>query len=60
MKVGRMEDMDRTFDIAFWRAQGPEARIAATWELVEIAAMVKGTDDSQLRLQRTVVSVHRV
>ena len=55
-RTGKLEDLDRSFDIAFWQAQDAKARFNATWELITHAARVKGTFDDvrQLRLQRTV------
>ena len=51
---GRLEELDRSFDLAFWQAQPPKARFDATWAMVVHAAKVKGMDADQLRLQRTV------
>ncbi len=49
---GKIEDLDRSFDIAFWAAQPPTDRFKATWELIEYAWKAKGGDVRQLRLQR--------
>jgi hypothetical protein len=35
MRFGRIEDMDRSFDIEFWQRQGDAAIFRAAWELVE-------------------------
>ncbi len=51
---GRIEDLDRSFAIAFWQAQSSAARFDATWELIVHAARVRGIDVRQLRLQRSV------
>ena len=51
---GRIEDLDRSFDLEFWQAQPAQARFDATWELVLHACKVKGIDVRQLRLQRDV------
>jgi hypothetical protein len=51
---GKLEDLDRSFDIEFWQAQTPQARLAATWELIVHAERVKGRDVSQLRLDRSI------
>ncbi len=56
---GKLEDLDRSFDIQFWQAQLPIARFQATWELILHAARVKGLDVRQLRLQRSVESFQR-
>jgi hypothetical protein len=56
---GRIEDLDRSFDLAFWQAQTSQARMQAAWELVVHAWRVKGNDVRQLRLQRSVESFQR-
>jgi hypothetical protein len=54
MRKGKMEDLDRSFDFAFWQAQDDTARFVAAWELVVFAQRLKAQDERQLRLQRTV------
>jgi hypothetical protein len=56
---GKLEDLDRSFDLQFWQAQSDTARFAAAWELVVTAYRVQGKDVSQLRLQRSVESFQR-
>jgi hypothetical protein len=56
---GRIEDLDRSFDLKFWQAQTPSARAQAAWELVVHASRVKGIDVRQLRLQRSVETYGR-
>ena len=56
---GRIEDLDRSFDLEFWREQTPQARFDAAWELVVHASKVKGLDVRQLRLQRSVEAFQR-
>ncbi len=58
-RKGRLEDLDRSFDIRFWQKQSPEARFTAAWELIIHAAKVKGLDVRQLRLQRFVENFQR-
>jgi len=58
MRYGRIEDMDRSFDLAFWQAQDATARWKAGWELVEFYLKLKGRTN-ELRLQRTVESFQR-
>ena len=41
---GRIEDLDRSFDLQFWQAQPAQTRFDATWELVLHACKVKGID----------------
>ena len=45
---GRIEDLDRSFDLEFWREQTPQARFDAAWELVVHASKVKGLDVGHL------------
>jgi hypothetical protein len=52
-RTGRIEEMDRSFDLDFWQAQDDTARFAAAWELVCFAQSFAGNDGSQLRLQRS-------
>ena len=56
---GKLEELDRSFDLHFWQAQTPEARLNATWDLIVHYAKVKGLDVRQLRLQRSVENFQR-
>jgi len=56
---GKLTELDRSFDLIFWQSQTPQARFAATWELIVHASKVKGQDVRQLRLQRSVESFQR-
>ena len=58
-RKGKLEDLDRSFDLDFWQAQTPKARFEATWELIVHASKVKGIDVRQLRLQRSVETFQR-
>jgi len=58
-RKGRLEDLDRSFDLKFWQAQPPSARFDAAWELIVHAMKVKGRDVRQLRLQRSVENFQR-
>ena len=58
-RCGKLEVLDRSFDIQFWQAQSPAARFQATWELVLHVARVKGFNVRQLRLQRSVENFQR-
>ncbi|MGC1374788.1 MAG: hypothetical protein WA821_01105 [Anaerolineales bacterium] len=53
-RYGKIEQMDRSFDLKFWQAQTPTARFDASWELIVHAMKVKGQDVRQLRLQRSI------
>ncbi len=59
MRRGRIQDLDRSFDLQFWQKQEPEARFTAAWELIVHAWRVKGHDVRQLRLQRFVENFQR-
>ncbi len=51
---GKLENLDRSYDLRFWQTQTPQARLNATWDLIVHYARVKGLDARQLRLQRSV------
>ena len=59
-RKGKLEDLDRSFDLAFWQAQDDTTRFAAAWELVRFAYQLKGHDERQLRLQRSVEDLQRL
>jgi len=54
----RLEDADRSFDIAFWQAQSSTARFTAAWELVLHAWRQQGNRDEP-QLQRAVTILQR-
>ncbi len=56
---GKIEDLDRSFDLDFWQKQSPQARFDAAWEMIVHAWRVKGKDVRQLRLHRTVETFQR-
>jgi len=56
---GKLQDMDRSFDLKFWQAQPPQARFDAVWEMIVHATKVKGQDVRQLRLQRSITHYAR-
>jgi len=58
-KCGKIEQMDRSFDLKFWQSQPPQARFDASWELVIHYMKVKGNDVRQLRLQRSITNFQR-
>ena len=59
-RKGKIEDLDRSFDLEFWQAQTDTARFEAAWELVITAYKMKGRDVNQLRLQRSVETFQRL
>ena len=56
---GKLQDMDRSFDLKFWQAQSPKVRFDASWELIVHYVKVKGRDVRQLRLQRSITHFQR-
>lgn len=58
-KRGKIQDLDRSFDLEFWQAQTPQARFDALWELIVHAHLARGNDVRQLRLDRTVENFQR-
>ena len=58
-KRGRIEDLDRSFDLNFWQLQSSADRMNASWELIIHAYRVNGYDVRQLRLHRSVESIQR-
>jgi hypothetical protein len=59
MRSGRIEEMDRSFDIAYWQQQGDAAIFRAAWELVAAYWRDRGRDPDELGLQRTVEAFQR-
>jgi len=59
-RKGKLEELDRSFDLAFWQSQTAQVRFDAAWELVLHAWRVKGNDVRQLRLQRSVETFQRI
>jgi hypothetical protein len=55
-RYGRLPDMDRSFDIAYWQRRGPAAIFEAAWKMVVDAHAVPPDD---LRLRRTVENFQR-
>ena len=53
-RKGKLQDLDRSFDLKFWQSQSSQARFDAMWEMIIHVAKVKGQDVRQLRLQRSV------
>ena len=55
-RFATIDDDSRDFDYEFWQTLGPAAIFEAAEEMIEIAAELKGWDESQLTLQRSVAS----
>lgn len=59
-RKGKIEDLDRSFDLQFWQTQSDAAKFAAAWELVVTAYQIKGKDLNELRLQRSIEHFQRL
>ena len=59
-RMGRIEDMDRSFDIEFWQRQGSAAIFRAAWELVRLYHARLGENVDELPFQRSVENFQRL
>lgn len=57
---GKLEDLDRSFDLTYRQAQGDSAQFVAAWELVVFAHRMIGLDERELRFQRTAETFQRL
>lgn len=48
--MGKIDDLDRSFDFEYWQAQTPQARFDAAWELVSRVMKVQGFDRDEFRI----------
>ena len=55
-----IKDNDRSFDLEFWQQAGEEARFAAAWQMVLDMHAIRGDEDGQSRLQRSVENIERL
>jgi len=53
-RFGRIENLDRDFDLKYWQSKTSEERFDASWELVRDYHLRKGGKEDELRLQRTI------
>ncbi len=53
-RYGRIEDMDRSFDVEFWQKLGTEAIFKAAWELAKDYHRKQGMQEDEFRLQRSI------
>jgi hypothetical protein len=53
-RFGRIDELDRSFDIEYWQRQGDAAIFRAAWDLVEFYWRDQGMDPDELRLQKSV------
>jgi hypothetical protein len=58
-RKGRIEEMDRSFDVEFWQRLGDKAIFDAAWEMVEFYHRLQGGNPDELRLQRSVEHFER-
>ena len=59
MRFGRIEEMNRSFDIEYWQRQGDAAIYREAWELVEAYWRDRGLNPDELRLQRSIATFQR-
>ncbi len=57
-QVGKIKEMNREFNIAFWQAQTTSARLEAGWQLV-VYYLKRKERTGELRFQRSVESFQR-
>ena len=50
----RFAEDDRSWDIAFWQKQGPEAIFDAMWGMIKDHRLLTQNDASEPRLQRSI------
>jgi hypothetical protein len=53
-RLARISEAGRAFDIEFWQAQSDEARWEAAWEMVCDRHAMRGSNEREPRLQRSV------
>ena len=58
-RYGRLRDMDRSFDIAYWQRLGSAAIFEAAWQMVIDAHSARADGSDELRLRRTVEHFQR-
>jgi hypothetical protein len=58
-RYGRLPDMDRSFDIAYWQRLGPAAIFEAAWRMVVDAHVLEPGGPHELRLRRTIEKFQR-
>ncbi len=52
-------EMDRSFDLAFWKRVGAEGRFSAAWEMVLEVNAIKGEESRESRLRRSIQNIQR-
>ena len=59
-RLVKAKDMDRSFDLLFWKRVRAEARFAAAWQVVSEVNAIKGKEIGESRLQRSVQNIKRI
>jgi len=58
VRICKIKEADRTFDILFWQSLSANKRFEATWQMLKEYEMIKGRrSETKLRLQRTVQNI---
>ncbi len=60
IRFGKIENLDRQFDIDFWQNQTTNERFSAAWNLVAHYHLGKGESEDELRLQRSIINFQRI
>lgn len=55
----RSVDLDRSFDLLFWKEVGAEGRFEAAWQMVLELGAMRGMEIGESRLQRSVQGIQR-
>jgi len=58
-RIGKISEMDRSFDIVYWQSQPPAARFAAVWEMTVFHHKLRKGDPDELRLDRSAEKIGR-
>ena len=58
-RYGRLAEMNRSFDVAYWQRLGSAAIFEAAWQIVIQAQSRRPDSDDELRFRRTVESFQR-
>jgi hypothetical protein len=62
VRMGRLiraAELDRSFDLAFWKKVGAEGRFSAAWEMVMDVNAIRGKERNESRLRRSVQNIQR-
>jgi hypothetical protein len=59
-RLVKVKDMDRSFDLLFWKRVGAEGRFAAAWQMVSEVNALKGKDIGESRFQRSIRNITRI